>query len=111
MWHQLPIYQIFNREIKATEIDKIIWPPLNELQSSILELKIYFGSNDHEAFSQIYNNFLKINRIIGINYSDYDRNRHEVHKVNDYEDARVKIFKENAFVIDKISDFVRMTFN
>jgi hypothetical protein len=110
MWHQLPIYQIFKREIKATEMDKLIWPPLNALHASILELKIYFSDNDHKTFELIYDNFLKINRVMGINYSDSDRERHEVHKVNDFEDIRLKVAKENSALIDQIGVFVRYTF-
>jgi hypothetical protein len=110
MWHQLPIYQIFKREIKATEIDRIIWPPLNALQASILELKIYFDGNDYKTFELIYDNFLKINRVVGINYSDFDRERNEVHKANDFEDIRLKIAKENSVLIDQVGVLVRNTF-
>jgi hypothetical protein len=110
VWHQLPIWNIFERKITGKQIDEMIWPFLNNLQGSIHELKIYFPEDQHPDFQQIYNNFLKINGVVAGNLRYNDQSKDVTHKVNDYEFLREDINKKNQELIEKISILVRQSF-
>lgn len=110
MWHQLPIWDIFERKIAGKQIDDKIWPFLNQLQSSIHELKIYFPKDQYSYFQEVYDNCLKINGVLSTNLHDSDPAKNPVHKANDYEFKRVEILKMNQILIAKISRIVQLSF-
>lgn len=111
MWHQLPIFDIYNQKISAKEMDNLIYPPLYELQKSILELKIYFSGDEHKNFQNILNNFYMINNNIKKHYiNDYDE-INTLYKTNDFSSVVDKVTNDNNLIINNISNVIKKSFS
>jgi len=61
MWQQLPIYPILENKLNPKEIDEMIFPKINKVESVVIELKMYFNETDLEPFNSILNNFKYLN--------------------------------------------------
>ncbi|MBK7626012.1 MAG: hypothetical protein IPJ16_02220 [Bacteroidales bacterium] len=110
MWHQIAIYEILNRKIPTKEIDKIIFPYLNELEETLLELKIYFDSNDHKYFEDLTKGLLSINEKLLSIYFDSDPEKNLVKKSNEYSFYKDEILTRNKAIMDKLCLTVKKTF-
>lgn len=60
-FNQIEIYQIVRRETNPDELNKIVLPTLNELDSSLFELRIYFDESALEKFKSLVLNLKTIN--------------------------------------------------
>ena len=109
-WNQLPIWDILERKIVGKQIDDLIWPFLNQLQASIHELRIYFPLDQHSYFQEIYDNFIKLNGVLGKNLHDYIQTN-PIPKANDYDFNRIQLSKQNAALIEKISKLIQQSFD
>jgi hypothetical protein len=110
MWHKLPHSDILSHKMPGKEIDQIIWPQLNDLKQSVLELKMYFLANDHIYFQKLLDNLLLINGNLMDNHSYYGEEPSLIQKINDFLFFKDKILKENKKVIDDLSLMVRKSF-
>jgi hypothetical protein len=110
MWHQIAIFEILNNKIPTKEIDKIIFPFLNELEETLLELKIYFDADDHKYFEELTKGLLSINdKLISI-YFDSNAEKNLVKKSNEYSFYKDEILKKNKAIMDKLCLKIRETF-
>lgn len=111
MWHELSINDILEYKILPKEIDKVIWPPLNDLKKSVLELKVYLTLDNHSYFQKLLDNFLLVNNNLIRNYFDYDRDKTVTNKKNSFSIFKEKIVKENNNILDQVSIKIRKSFN
>ena len=110
MWHSLSIWDILEHKISSKEMDNIIWPPLNDLKKSVLELKIYFPTQEHKYFQQLLDNFLLINNNLSKNYFDFDQEKKLTHKTNDFNFFKDEMEKKNNKILESISEIIRLSY-
>jgi len=110
LWKQIAIWDILSHQIKPKEIDEIVVPVLNDLKKSLFELKIYFDKNEHNHFESLVNGIYAINKKMSELYFDYDKDKKDVHKVNEFDFTRDDILEKNNKTIDKLSSIIRDTY-
>ena len=110
MWHKLPYWDVIEYKIKSEEVDKIVWPPINDLKQSVLELKMYFQKEDHKYFEILLKNILSINSNLLKNRTDYSK-QNIIQKTNDFLFFKDKVLKENSKIIDDLTTMIRKSFN
>lgn len=111
MWHKLPIWDILEYKITSKELDEIVWPSLNELKKSVLELKIYFNNDHHKYFQELLDNYLLVNNNLGRNYFDYNKDKKVTQKSNDFTSFLKNTSEKNEKLLDDLSRIVRKSFN
>ncbi len=110
MWHQLEIYDVFNKKLTAKEIDKIIFPHLNELKETLLELKIYFDDDCHKYFEQLTKGILSINdRLLSL-YFNSKPEINTTNKTTDYYSFKEEILKKNGEIMDELCQKIKDIF-
>jgi len=110
MWNQIAIWEILERKIDANEIDKMIFPILNDLKRTLFELKIYFKKEDYKHFEDLVNGIYSINGKLSELYFDYDKEKKLVHKANEFSFHKDDILKKNSEIIDKICLIISDTY-
>ena len=110
MWRQLQIWNILDNKLNAVELDNIIWPPLNELKQSVLELKIYFNNDTHKYFEQMLEKYISINSELSKLYFWTGPEMTIVQKVNRFETFKEKAIKENNETLSILCDEIRKMF-
>jgi hypothetical protein len=110
MWKGISIYPILNNKIKAEEIDKIIFPLIDELQRIVLELQIYFDDKQHNYFERIFNNVQMINKKLMQIYLDESQNLTTIKKANEFVLFRDKKLLENKPIFKEISSVLKESF-
>lgn len=93
MWREIAIYKILSNTLDANQIDSIIWPPLNEMKKSVLELRIYFDKDTHPNFEKILDGFLSINNKLSDLYFGGNPNLSLLQKSNSFH-----LFKEGKII-------------
>lgn len=63
-FNQIEIYQIVRRKTDPDDLNKIVLPTLNELDSSLFELRIYFDEFAFKKFKSLVLNLKTINETI-----------------------------------------------
>lgn len=111
MWANLALYDILNYQLKAKEIDNIIFPHINELQKDVLKLQIYFDENEHKLFRQILQNIKDINSGLMTVYFDYNTGTDTTTKSISFTSIRNKNLNENEKLFKQISPILKKTFN
>ena len=106
----MPIFDILDRKISAKQLDTIVFPPLNDLKASVVELQIYFKPEDHLLFKEILNNIILVKDKIGELYLRLNRYNNDIAESNTYQYIRIDKLKENEKLLDKISFMIQETF-
>lgn len=110
MWNQIAIYDILERKLSAKEIDKIIFPVLNELDKNLLELMIYFDEKELRNFKIIVENIKTINQALSNIYFDYDREKTISNKTSEFALAKNKALISNNKILIELAKTIRQTF-
>jgi hypothetical protein len=110
MWNQIAIYDILERKLSAKEIDKIIFPVLNELDKNLLELMIYFDEKEMRNFKIIVENIKSINRALSSIYFDYNQDKTIINKSNEFTLAKDKVFLSNEKILIELTASIKQTF-
>ena len=111
MWNDLSVIPIFEYKISTKEMDKIIFPSIDQLRMNILELQIYFPEKEHKIFKDILKNVLKINGKLNSIYFNYDKETTVTVKSNNFSFVRDSKLEENEKLLEKLSEIIRKTFN
>ena len=72
MWHHLPIYKVIDHKISAEELDNIIWPVMNPLNTSVCELNLYMDKTEIGPFRLINERLLDLNMELQNLYDNID---------------------------------------
>jgi hypothetical protein len=110
MWREMAIYRILDNKLDANEIDNIIWPPLNEMKKSVLELKIYFDKETHTDFEKMLDGFLAINRKLSELYFGGESDISLMQKSNTFHFYKEEKIKENDALLTHICENIRKIF-
>lgn len=110
MWVHIRIHDIVQNKISPIELDEIIFPLLNELKKSLLELQIYFNDDEHDRFEKIYNNISMINSKLSDIYFDFNQNKSNTEKSNDFQFYRDDLLKKNEVILKNITMNLKKTF-
>jgi len=110
MWKGISIYEILNRKITPKEIDNIVFPLIDELQRTVLELEIYFDEKQYNHFKEILNNAQMINKKLSQLYWDDNENITTINKASDFEFFRDKKLSENKPIFKTISIILKESF-
>ncbi|MFV5699824.1 hypothetical protein ACM55H_15785 [Flavobacterium sp. ZT3R17] len=111
MWKDIPIYDILERKMTSKEIDKYIFPHLNELRRNVFELKIYFKESEHKSFQTILENMHLINATLSSEYFYFKEDRDVITKSNNFQSFRDNKLKENELINNKIASKLQQMFN
>jgi len=111
MWKQIHIWGIVQNKLTAEEIDKYIWPSINSLKTSVIELQMYFGKEDQALFEKILNNVLDINMELGILMFNPTGTEPLVNRTNKFNFYRDNVFKNNNILLEKITAKVKELFS
>ena len=107
MWNQFQIWNMLSNKLTSTKIDNFVWPPLNSLKQSTLELQIYFDSNVHKLFDEIVTNFLFINGSLHKIYYYPKPDETITIRANKFEHVKTEILLKNKGLLLQISKLVR----
>ena len=111
MWHQLSYWDAIEHKISSKELDIMIWPSLNDLKKSVLELKIYFSDIDYKDFENILSNFLAINKNLSDNYFNNSKTEDIIKKTNNFLHFKEVKLKENSVILKNLSKNIRTSYN
>jgi hypothetical protein len=107
MWNQIAIYDILSKKFAPNEIDKLIFPTLNELDRNILELMIYFEEPDHKKFKTLVSNLKSINQKLIELYFEYDPQKTTTNKSNDFELIKIKVYQVNEKILADLNRVIK----
>jgi len=107
MWREVAIYKILSKELKADQIDNIIWPPLREMKMSVLELKIYFEGDTHNGFEKLLEGFLSINSKLIDLYSEKNEDLLLIQKSNEFHSFKDKTLIKNEELLTNLCKEIR----
>jgi len=110
MWIDIPIYDILENKMTSKEIDKYIFPHLNEIRRNVLELKIYFNETEHKNFQIILDNLHLINAKLSAEYFDFEQDKNIVNKSNNFQNFKADKLKENELLCEKIGSKLQKVF-
>jgi hypothetical protein len=110
MWLHIRIHQILRNEFSAVEIDEMIFPTLNELNTNLLELQIYLDENNHNKFKKIFENITLINSKLSELFFDIDFDKTNTQKSNEYYFYRERILDKNEILLKEITTTLRKSF-
>lgn len=110
MWTHLAIYDILDRKLSAQEIDYIIYPHINELRRSAMELQIFFDENDHKYFLEIVKNIETINMTLKRIYFDIDSDITSTSKIFAFQSSRDEMLKQNIALIKTLTNIAKNAF-
>jgi hypothetical protein len=110
MWTSIAIWDILDHKLSAKELDNIVFPLLNELKASVMELQIYFKDKDHKHFEDIVQNIILIKGKLGEVYFDFNPDRNIITNSNNFQYFRDDKLKENEKILKNISQMIQKTF-
>lgn len=107
MWREIAIYKILSDAIEVNQIDNIIWPPLNELKKTVLELKIYFEGEGYSNFEKILDGFLSINTKLSNLYFGGNSDLTLIQRANSFHLFKEEVFKANDVFLTIVCKEIR----
>jgi hypothetical protein len=110
MWTSIAIWDILDHKLSTKELDNIVFPLLNELKASVMELQIYFKGKEHKHFEEIIENIILINGKLGEVYFDFNPDKNIITNSNNFQYFRDDKLKENEKILKKISLMIQKTF-
>jgi hypothetical protein len=110
MWNQIAYYSILEHTINVKEIDKMILPTMNDLNRTVLELKMYFAVDDHSYFQRLANGFEFINGKMLDLYINIHDDKSLTVRANEFTRFREEILLNNKVVIDELCLRIRKAF-
>jgi hypothetical protein len=114
MWLDLAIYPILRGEVKADEIDIIIFSSINEFKSSVFEVKIYTNDEENEKYDLLYENMMLINKKLNSLYMKTTFSGIKPTKVSDevnvFSEFRDTVLKKNLLIISDICKELKKTY-
>jgi hypothetical protein len=110
MWNQIAINKILSNSIDVKEIDKIIFPPLNELNRTFFELKIYFSDDDLKYFEELTDGLVSINRKLNNLYFEQQNEMSLLERSNEFFFFRASVLKNNNEILNKLCQRIKYTF-
>lgn len=114
MWLDLAVYPILRGEVKAEEIDIIIFSSINDFKSSVFEVKIYTKNEENEKYDQLYENMMLINKKLNSLYKETTFSGIKPTKVsdevNEFSEFRDNILKKNLIIIGDICKDLKKTY-
>ena len=110
-WFGLKIYDVLDRKMTVDEIDNIIWPPINDLKKSVLELKIYFDQGSHKHFQNALDTYLELNDQLCRLYFNYDRDTKTTNKVNAFYLSQDNTKRKLVPILENITLVCRISFS
>jgi hypothetical protein len=90
--------------------DIIIFPQLNELQETLLELKIYFDDDYHKSFEQLTKGFQSINEKLMNLYFNSIPDLNLVKAGNDFNRFKDEVLNKNEVIMNELCLKIRATF-
>jgi hypothetical protein len=110
LWQHLAIYDIFANKLSTQEIDKLIWPALNNLRKSQMELQIYFNDKDITLFKDLVDGVYSISNKLSVLFFDGNPENTLSSKVNEFHIFQYTVDEKNEQIIKKISDMMQATY-
>ena len=114
MWFGLSIYPILRGEVKADEIDNIIFSTIDEFKGSVFEVKLYISEEENDRFELLYNNMMLINKKLHSLYMKITFTGEKATKVSDevyeFTSFRDEILKKNILIIDEICKVLKNSY-
>lgn len=111
MWKQIHIWAIISNKKTAEEIDQYIWPSINSLKTSIIELQIYLDEDDNKLLDQVLENILDINQELSLIFFQPNNNELLVTRTNKFIYYRDEIVKKNNDIIKVLANKIRKLFS
>jgi hypothetical protein len=102
MWHLFPTQAIIERKLEAFEIDNIVWPPMNELKASVIELHLFIDEDEVKQFEKVYDHLSKVNRVASDIYFRDKKERDSIQAGNDFAFAKDEAVKECEKLLTQI---------
>jgi len=114
MWLDLAVYPILRGEVKADEIDIIIFSSINDFKSSVFEVKIYTNDEENEKYDLLYENMMLINKKLNSLYMKTTFSGIKPTKVsdevNEFSEFRDNLLKKNSLIIGDICKELKKTY-
>ena len=110
MWTSIAIWDVLDHKLSAKELDNIVFPLLNDLEASVMELQIYLKEKDHRSFEDIVENIILIKAKLGEVYFDFNPDRNIITNSNNFQHFRDEKLKDNEQILKKISQMIQKTF-
>lgn len=110
MWYNFTPYSVINGRYNLDDLDDMIFTKLNELNTIVLELKIYFNKKNHQEFEYILASMYNINALLKkIVFTDNSENRKQL--IDDFEKYKKEVFELNQKTISTICENIKKNFS
>jgi len=111
MWKQIHIWAIVQNKLSEKEIDEYIWPSINLLKTSVIELKLYFDKVDHDLFEKLLESVLDVNQELSLIFFSPNSELTLVQRANKFNSYRDNVFQKNNETLTAIADRTRKLFS
>jgi len=91
-------------------LDDIIWPVMNPLKMSLIELTIYLSNEEMKPFKAINQNLIELNGTVGIIFDEPLEDRNPTQLVNDFHLDQLKYLALNDKLLKEIGEKTRTMF-
>lgn len=111
LWFSIAIWEILKGIYSAKEIDKMVFPPIDELKKNLLELQIYLNEREHEYFERITEHILDINTKLSNVYFSSNPDESHSPKVTEFETFKREMLDENKKLFSEVNSLIKDSFN
>jgi len=109
-WKGIPYISIIKKKYSTNELDEMIWPILDDLQSSKNELAMFLDEESMIIFEEITDSILQINGTL-LKFYFNENDERNIFMINEFSELCKNNFKENKNRIFKIGKMTRKMFN
>lgn len=110
LWKHIPYTNIIQNKYTPKEVDELIFPLMNDLQSSKNELALFLDENNLVLFEEITDSIMQLSDTLQkLYFSTNDKK--DVSISNEFYFLQRKVFKENKNRILEVGKMSRKMFN
>ena len=84
VWRDLPIYNIINEKLPVKEMDNLIFPSMNNLKNTQVELYLYLNNIEIKPFEEIVDSLFKLNKKVSDIYFNTTPENKNIVSLNEY---------------------------
>ena len=111
VWRDLPIYNIIHEKLTVKEMDNLIFPSMNNLKNTQVELHLYLNNIEIKPFEVIVDSLFKLNKKVSDIYFNTTPENKNIDSLNEYYFLKEEVIKNNRNALQEIGKTIRKKFH
>lgn len=107
-WKMLVVKHVFEDKISHADLDEFIFSSLNNLQSELINVRIYIDDNIYQLFVDVRDRLDSINNYLQDLY--FDSLESNSKKIEKFEKYQLEKLRENSHLLTEIAKKIRDTY-